>query len=72
MKCVQSLHKSIRIDVGVIILGANTLYISFCLFKQIPMASNGLNHLLHQFLLILADPHGVQRVLIKPPSPQKF
>ena len=27
---------------GVIILGANTLYIIFCLFKQIPMVSKGL------------------------------
>ena len=27
-KCVQSLHKSIRIYMGVIILGANTLYIN--------------------------------------------
>ena len=27
---------------GVIILGANTSYIIFCLFKQIPMASKGL------------------------------
>ena len=27
---------------GVIILGANTLYINFCLVKQIPMVSKGL------------------------------
>ena len=27
---------------GVIILGANTLYINFCLFKEIPMLSEGL------------------------------
>ena len=27
--------------VGVIILGANTLYVDFCLFKEIPMASKG-------------------------------
>ena len=33
-KCVQSLHKSIIIYMGAIILGAN-------LFKQIPMASKG-------------------------------
>ena len=33
---------SIRIYVGVIILGANTLYIIFCLFKEIPLASKGL------------------------------
>ena len=28
---------------GVIIPGANTLYINFCFFKQIPMVSKGLN-----------------------------
>ena len=28
---------------GVIILGANTSNIKFCLFKKIPMASKGLN-----------------------------
>ena len=39
---VQSLHKSIRIYMGVKILGANTLYINFCLFKQLPMVSKGL------------------------------
>ena len=33
---------SIRIYMGVIIQGANTSYINFCLFKQIPMASRGL------------------------------
>ena len=38
-KCVQSLNKSIRrIYMGVIILGANTSYINFCFFKQIPTA----------------------------------
>ena len=43
-KCVQRLHKSIRmyIHVGIIILGTSTLYINFCLFKQIPMASKGI------------------------------
>ena len=30
---------SIRIYMGVIILGANTLYIIFCLFKEIPKGS---------------------------------
>ena len=38
---LQSLH---RICVGVIILGVNTLYINFCLFKQIPMAYKGLSY----------------------------
>ena len=37
----KSLHKSIRIYMGVKILDANTLYTDFCLFKQIPMASKG-------------------------------
>ena len=32
---------SIGIYIGVIILGANTLYTIFCLFKEIPMASKG-------------------------------
>ena len=41
-KRVQSLHKPIRIYMGVIILGTNTLYINFCLLKEIPMASKGL------------------------------
>ena len=35
----MSLHMSIRIYIGVIILGANTF--TFCLFKQIPKASQG-------------------------------
>ena len=38
-KCVQSLHKSIRIYMLVIILGAN---INLCIFKQIPTVSKGL------------------------------
>ena len=46
-KCVQSLHKSIIIYMGVIILGPNTLYINFCLIKQIPMASKRLRLLLN-------------------------
>ena len=29
-------------SMGVIILGANTLYINFCLFRQVSMASKGL------------------------------
>ena len=41
-KCLQSFHKSIRIYMGVIIVGANTLYIKFCLFNKIPMVSKGL------------------------------
>ena len=41
IKCVQSLHRSIRIYIGVIILGDNTLYVIFCLLKEMPMGSKG-------------------------------
>ena len=40
--CVASIHKSIRIYMRIIILGANTLYIVSGLFMQIPMASKEL------------------------------
>ena len=35
---------SIRIYMGVVILGVNTLYMKFCLFEQIPMASKPLQN----------------------------
>ena len=59
---------SIRIYMGVIILGANTLYIIFCLFKQIPMASKGLiftvpsfskNYYCHRVIIIEAEEIGI-------------
>ena len=37
-KCVCGLHKSIRIYMGVLILGVNTLYTVFCFVYGIPMA----------------------------------
>ena len=42
-KCAPSPITIYIIIYGVIILGANTLYINFCLFKQIPMASKRYN-----------------------------
>ena len=39
--CPDPPCKSIRIYMGVIILGANTSNIKFCLFKEILMASKG-------------------------------
>ena len=53
-KCVQSLNKSIRrIYMGVIILGANTSYINFCLFKQIP---HGVQRVLRPYNNSTPDP----------------
>ena len=56
-KCVQTLHKSIRIYMGVII---NTSNIKFCLLKKIPMASKGLSIRLAvlQFVNCAANRHG--------------
>ncbi len=40
--CVMSSHKPIRIYMGVLILGVNTLYSLFCFFKLFPMIGKGL------------------------------
>ncbi len=40
--CVMSSHKPIRIYVGGLILGVNTLYRLFCFFKPFPMVGKGL------------------------------
>ncbi len=42
-KCVMSSHKPIRIYMGGLILGVNTLYRLFCFFKLFPMIDKGLN-----------------------------
>ncbi len=41
--CVISSHKPIRIYMGGLILGFNTLYRLFCFFKLLPMVCKGLN-----------------------------
>ncbi len=40
--CVMSSHKPIRIYMGFLILGVNTLYRLFCFFKLFPMVGKGL------------------------------
>ncbi len=40
--CVMSSHKPIRIYMGGLILGVNTLYRLFCFFKLFPMVDKGL------------------------------
>ncbi len=40
--CVMSSHKPIRIYIGGLILGVNTLYRLFCFFKLFPMVGKGL------------------------------
>ncbi len=40
--CVMSSHKPIRIYMGGLILGVNTLYRVFCFFKLFPVVSKGL------------------------------
>ncbi len=40
--CVMSSHKPIRIYMGGVILGVNTLYRLFCFFKLFPMVGKGL------------------------------
>ncbi len=42
--CVMSSHKPIRIYMGGLILGVNTLYRLFCFFKLFPMVGKGLMH----------------------------
>ncbi len=46
----MSSHKPIRISMGVLILGGNTLYRLFCFFKLFPMVGKGFN-LAHNKLL---------------------
>ncbi len=41
--CVMSSHKPIRIYMGGLILGANTLYRLFCFFKLFPKVGKGLH-----------------------------
>ncbi len=41
--CVMSSHKPIRIYMGGLILGVNTLYMLLCFFKLFPMLGKGLN-----------------------------
>ncbi len=55
--CVMSSHKPIRINMGDLILGVNTLYRLFCFFKLFPMVGKGLNHQ-HISPLHLYDPGG--------------
>ncbi len=40
--CVMSSHKPIRIYMGGLILGGNTLYRLFCVFKLFPMVGKGI------------------------------
>ncbi len=40
--CVMSSHKPIRIYMGGLILGVNTLYRLLCFFKPFPMVGKGL------------------------------
>ncbi len=40
--CVMSYHKPIRVYMGGLILGVNTLYRVFCFFKLFPMVGKGL------------------------------
>ncbi len=40
--CVISSDKPIRMYIGVLILGVNTLYRLFCFFKLFPMVGKGL------------------------------
>ncbi len=41
--CVMSSHKPIKIYMGGVILGVNTLYRLFCFFKLFPVVGKGLN-----------------------------
>ncbi len=41
--CVMSSHKPIRICMGGLILGVNTLYRLFCIFKLFTIVGKGLN-----------------------------
>ncbi len=45
--CVMSSHKPIRIYMGGLILGVNTLYRLFCSFKLFPMVGKGLTDTPH-------------------------
>ncbi len=40
--CIMSSHKPIRIYMGGLMLGVNTLYRLFCFFKLFPMVGKGL------------------------------
>jgi len=42
----QNVHKLIRIHVGGLILGVNTLYTRSCFLKQFALVDKGLNYLL--------------------------
>ncbi len=44
--CIMSSHKPIRIYMGGLVLGVNTLYRLFCFFKLFPMVGKGL--IIHQ------------------------
>ncbi len=41
--CVMSSHKPIRMYMGFLVLGVNTIYRLFCFFKLFPMVGKGLN-----------------------------
>ncbi len=41
--CIMSSHKPIRINMGGLIVGVNTLYRLFCFFKLFPMVGKGLS-----------------------------
>ncbi len=45
--CVMSSHKPIRIYMGVLILGINTLYTLFCFFNLFPMVDKGLRSIVY-------------------------
>ncbi len=57
--CVMSSHKPIKIYMGDLVLGVNTLYRLFCFFKLFPVVGKGLNTHINSFgLYIMEEVHG--------------
>ncbi len=54
--CVMSSHKPIRIYMGVLILGVNTLYRLFYFFKLFPMVGKGLSFFLRLVKATIQQP----------------
>ena len=61
--CVMSSHKPIRIYMGVLILGVNTLYRLFCFFKLFLMVGKGLKAAVDSYLTV-EDHDAVVKVVV--------
>ncbi len=63
--CVMSSHKPIRIYIGVLILGVNTLYRLFCFFKLFLMVGKGLIEVSRGWLWQFCIHHGVRQLSLQ-------